>query len=578
MNKIEIIGTHDKEYGNYSKYLCIPFGLHVNSFSHNNMGFIEEWELTTPFFYYKGRTQQEFFDAIQNVIGMLELDFSKRKAPKNPRSENGKKLKEKAEKNPICEKSKKLVVIYTDNMLKVRGFFKKHMTKDFADLSITLDDFVEIRPCWYKMSDLCDLYEGSDAYKICMWAKDVIENYFIKDKAFYISINQMPRKRIAKLCKQFSGENLFLSWASYQDYHKAQLGGIVYDYAPSKVTIWKNFRVHDADSFYPYQILTKKFPMKYVKKATTLCGDFYIGLFEITVKDEWPSYLSYLKNSKGKKLKSLTERLWLTNIDVQNINDFAKIVNIKVIENYIFDGDYLPDGVLQETVNEYITKTDLKAKKKAGLITKAVLQLQKSCLNGIAGDMQTGINSLEDFKQKKIYRKTPPIWGIFLTAYARYDLLHLATKVENWIKSDTDCIICKNTAKNIKIIEDYNIQANKLVMDFCKRFNQDFNNFYKLGCFELEAIAVKYKCWAKKTYMYIDSENNITFKASGLKVDKKKITPSWLRKTKLPYVKQKRGMISEEKVKYEEYESDGFYYEKDIDDIASLAYMAAANA
>lgn len=577
MNKIEIIGTHDKEYGNYSNYLAIPLGLSIKSFTHQSMGFIEEWELTTPFFYYKGRSQEDFYTAIQNIIGMLDLSYTKKKAPKKPRSENGKKLKEAVEKDPICKNSKSLVVVYTDNMLKVRGFFRKHITKDFADLSITLDDFVEIRPCWYKMSDLEDLYDGSDAYKICMWAKDVIDNYFLKDKAFYISINQMPRKRIAKLCKNYDAEPLYLSYASYQDYHKAQLGGIVYDYAPSKKTIWENLRVHDADSFYPYQILTKKFPMTFIRKTKTLGGDFFLGLFDVTVKDEWPSYLSYLKNSDGKKLKSLKERLWLTNLDLQNIKDFCKVVNIDIIENYIFSGDYLPEGVLQETVNEYLTKASLKEKKKQKLITKAVYQLQKSCLNGIAGDMQTGITSLDDYKNKKTFRKTPPIWGIFLTAYARYDLLHLATKVDMWIKSDTDCIICKNTKKNVKIIEEYNVQANKNVYDFCKRFNQDFENFSHLGCFELEAIAVKYKCWAKKTYMYIDSDDGITFKASGLKVDKKKITPAWLYKENLPYTAHKRGMISEEKVTYEEYISDGFYYELNVDDLASCAYAAAAS-
>ena len=568
------VGCHDQEYGNYSTYFCEAFGLHIDSFTHENQGFIERWELSTPSFYYEGRTQKEFYATLKQLINIFELGYAQRKAPKNPRSENGKKLKEKAEKDPVCLNSKRKLIIYTDDYDKAFGFFQKMMTEDFYELSFTLMTFIEIRPCWHKMKDIRKIYGGSPAYNVACWARDLYKNYFLKDKNVYLTINQLPRKRIAKYLKLYDPSSLYISYFSYEDYHNAQFGGIVYDYAPSGKTKFYDLRVYDADSFYPYELLTKKFPMTYKGCVYNTSYEYYkdmtfIGLFEIEVK-YWPSSLMYLKNIDHRKISECKERLYLTKVDLYNIKDFAEVVNIKTIKLYLFEEDYLPGGVLQEVVDEYMEKSRLKKLKKLGLISEGVYLLQKACLNGIAGDMQMAIRDLEDFKTKSKYRKTPPVWGIFLTAYARYDVLHLASQVEMWIKTDTDCIICKNSKKNIAIIEKYNEQANKLVSDFCKRFNQDFENFRNLGCFELEAIAIEYKCWAKKTYAYIYKDDNgnkkIKFRASGLAVEEDDVTLEWIDKTKLTYPHKKHGDFSKEKASFGEYFSDGYYYEKDEED------------
>lgn len=168
----------------------------------------------------------------------------------------------------------------------------------------------------------------------------------------------------------------------------------------------------------------------------------------------------------------------LTERDYQVYCMFYKWQKIKIIKAWSAKRGPLPQYVLKTLEHFYELKYNLK---KAGRSKEPVYQYAKAGVNSNYGLMVQRLNMTEyhydsdngkwsSVPSGKTYRQMisrqllSPFWGIWITAHARYNILHLIHTLDpdhehnNVVYSDTDSAYFIDTPRNRKIIEEYNRQ------------------------------------------------------------------------------------------------------------------------
>lgn len=116
-------------------------------------------------------------------------------------------------------------------------------------------------------------------------------------------------------------------------------------------------------------------------------------------------------------------------------------------------------------------------------------------------------------------------YGVWVTAYARYNLLSNLVKLDNKvIYSDTDSLKLEE-GFDIKVIEDYN----KNVIEKIKKVSNDLKipiekfspldkdgKAHTIGLFDFDGFYKEFKTLGAKKYSYIDKDNNIHITVSGV--------------------------------------------------------------
>lgn len=214
----------------------------------------------------------------------------------------------------------------------------------------------------------------------------------------------------------------------------------------------------------------------------------------------------------------------LTEIDLSLYKKFYKWKKYKIQLCLQSERGRLPTQLLENLNNEYFNKCNLK---KQGLDDTIEYKISKSRVNSHYGMCVTRLNFTEieyineDWKEKETNKNYDELiksefllaqWGIYITAWARYNLLSVVAKMENVIYCDTDSIYYINSNKNKMIIENYNqniLKKNKLL------FNSDL--FYDLGQFSEDGEYQLFKTLGCKRYVAIDKKGKIKQTISGLK-------------------------------------------------------------
>ena len=409
------------------------------------------------------------------------------------------------------DSTKEKVVIYTDEIRKVQGFFQKEITWSFEDYQVEINDFFEVRPCgrWY---------EETEALAIAQQAQKIIDEYFIPEKHFYITPQQRNRKYLAKTKGLNDTANLSYpaTYDRYKTMRKAYFSGLLY--IPFCTTITEPMLVLDITSSYIYDLLIEKHVISKQRRVTDLTmWEYYlssatkISLGCYKVKYATPrSFVSCYTDVNGEKLKAGEHevKMVLTSIDLNNLLQLGYILNIEPIWLYEYDVATLPEYYIEALVQAYTAKATAKDKKE-----KAI---RKPILNGFYGDTIRRYDNEESFWPTRKNPILSPLWGICTTAYAKKYLLKLALKVDGWYYSDTDSIICKDTKENRKLLEEFNAHIRETVKDFCDTYDYDFEVLKDLGTFKIEAEINKLKVWASKTYCYKKNNGQVVLKAAGL--------------------------------------------------------------
>lgn len=436
-NNTDYINSLERGFGNRVHYHKYVIGLYFDSFTHNNAGYVREWELslhdvdTENIITTKGKTIVELID----IFRFLKTHWN------------------------LHSKSKDIVLVYVEDSLnKYYGFLKNYnvVNSVFIDKYFNMLGVFEFRTLksWTpniesirKEFELDKTYTNSQI--ICCKAHQLYNEVFInnsqlcrlggfkkKDESwtdrqrkvsrrnqtyFFLSPNQKTRKTLAwSIVDKEStiGNEIWpMTWWAYNNLRSTLYGGLNYITPYSCKTIKDDVIDYDRKSAYIYELMCNKHCVtasKMIKDGNNTWRDYvmteeykdvkmFYGLFEITFVPN-KKYSKIIRLYDADKSKSMvrqmynkettTVTIWLTDIDVRLWHKFVTIKDIKCGVLYEADLDYLPEYVIDVLYQEYMKKESLNNNIPAR-------NLQKKVVNGIYGDCIRRVENIIDFNAEE---------------------------------------------------------------------------------------------------------------------------------------------------------------------------------
>lgn len=299
----------------------------------------------------------------------------------------------------------------------------------------------------------------------------------------------------------------------------------------------------DFKSSYPAVMLHEKYPYEFKEVPTDYfyavahnrkwCkNNAYFGHFKVKNVNSKLSHslesenkiIEYSEDAEfdnGRLISASWIEVWLTEQDVLNYFDFYTVDDLsqwECYELYTSKKEYLPKFLLDLVLKYFALKEQLQK----GTLEYAIAKAKLNSLYGmivsalVYGDLKFDTNSLQfiDGYCEKSYQQVKdktillPQWGIWVTAYARRNLVHTFSKLEDdSMYGDTDSVKLINTIGNQYIFDCYNdniIRMNKTmyVGDYDRKL------FMKIGIFDFEGKILKFKTLGCKRYLHSEVEFN----------------------------------------------------------------------
>ena len=292
----------------------------------------------------------------------------------------------------------------------------------------------------------------------------------------------------------------------------------------------KNVNSYDFTSSYPYVMLTEKYPASEfrkigVTKIEQMKSCFaYIVLVKFTnIKCKY--YNNFISQSKCKKIyKGRYDNgrvmgaeeleIVLTDVDLKFIFETYEFESYEFLECYYSIYDYLPKQFLEFILEKYTNKTKFK-----NVEGKEVeYALEKAKFNSLYG--MTVTNNIKDEvifendngwsekaisneKIQELLEKEKKLgflsfsYGVWVTAYARYNLLSNLVKLDEYvIYADTDSLKLRE-GFDIEVINNYNKSVTEKIKKVSDELEIDINKFcpldskgikHELGVFDHDAF------------------------------------------------------------------------------------------
>ena len=371
-------------------------------------------------------------------------------------------------------------------------------------------------------------------------------------------------------------DSLFTSAEMYKLLKVSYQGGYTHAFGYLKGQIVKNVTSYDKTSDYPYQIVTKKYPMSKFEKVnlkrfyndwkSSFENSAYIikATLEDVQANSFVTIIPFKKFEKsminglednGKMYKCDKVTITCTELDFMKICELYDIEKIKFHEVYRADKDYLPYWIIKAVFEFYKKKTTLKDVPGMEVMYQYYKQLLNSiygCMvqdpckasfsfsNGewssvVATEKEDVEKKVNDNKKSNVYQ-----WGVWVTAYARYELVNVAQMIK-----DTDLVYCDTDSLKFKISEEYTLlfdKLNKEMTDDNKRVASELHKLYpdisyddfipknkkgkikELGLWDHEGDYLYFKTTGAKRYVYIqvnkDGKNVLHVTCCGIAKDK----------------------------------------------------------
>ena len=307
-------------------------------------------------------------------------------------------------------------------------------------------------------------------------------------------------------------------------------GGYVHANYKYANKIIKDILFFDEKSAYPYTMLFKYIPntpfneIKISKKELAEYLNRYCCILDISfsgIKAKTTHSIesinkaieydkAFLDNGRIQQAKHL--RVLLTELDFDIYTKYYTWENFKINSIQIAGRGELPKFIKDTIISFFEIKENT---------TKDTAEYtqNKANLNSIYGCMVTRLLEYDykvidgevfevpakDYSEQIKNKILSPFWGIWCTSHARYLLLNASCQLEEVAYNDTDSIECKDTPYNRKFIDKYNTALQKANLD---RYHNKL--LEKLGTFELEKKAEKFKTLGAKRYIYTSSGNDYT--------------------------------------------------------------------
>lgn len=317
--------------------------------------------------------------------------------------------------------------------------------------------------------------------------------------------------------------------------------------------VLKNVDSYDIASSYPFVLVTQKYPNCEFKKCF------------ITKREQMSNRLAYLlvvkftnvkckyfnnfisaskcRNLRGAKydngrLISADEfEITLTDIDFYFYLDTYDC-NYEILECYYSSKSYLPITLINFILDKYVGKTELKGvegrEMEYGRIKGMYnsiygMSVTNNIRDNVIYDDATGLwdeveltndDIIEKLKSEKKKSFLSFAYGVWVTAYARDNLLRQVIRNDDYVVyCDTDSIKLVE-GYNKKVFDDYNKKVENSINFVCKILHLDFNKYapcdikgksHMMGVFEKECNYEELITQGAKKYAYkIDGEIHIT--------------------------------------------------------------------
>lgn len=317
---------------------------------------------------------------------------------------------------------------------------------------------------------------------------------------------------------------------------------------------------YDLTSSYPTVMVSEKFPMskgQRVKVKTQEQFNTYLQKYccLMTIRfhniDEMFTYEHYISKSKcllcendisdnGRVVSADDIIITLTELDFDIIRKTYSFEYFQVLDMYIYQKSYIPREFVLCVLGLYADKTKLK-----GVEGEEIRYLKsKEMLNSLYGMCVTDIcrdeivyeddnwttescnidRTLQKYNDNTQRFISYP-WGVWVTAYARYNLWKILIQLNNdYVYADTDSLKIINYEKYIPIIEKYNreiilkvkkcLSFNRLDITYAKPKNNK-GEVKPLGVWDFEGSLTKFKTLGAKRYIY-EHNTELTLTISGV--------------------------------------------------------------
>ena len=348
---------------------------------------------------------------------------------------------------------------------------------------------------------------------------------------------------------------------------RAFQGGFTHAGAWYSGKILHNVNSIDFTSSYPAVMVAEQYPMSRGKRVTVTNKaefdrymKFYCCLFNVTFEGleavfPWEHYISasrcWAKDNpvidNGRIVSADRVVMTITGEDYKIISQTYTWSAVYIGTMYVYHKEYLPTDFIKSILKLYEDKTTLK-----GVAGKEVEYLSgKEMLNSCYGMTVTDIvrdsypydtdwrepetpdinDAIEKYNRSKNRFLFYP-WGVWVTAYARYNLWTGILNIsEDYIYSDTDSIKFLNLDKHREYIDRYNEQITAKLEKACRYHNIPVEKIRPktvkgiekpLGVWDYEGRYNRFKTLGAKRYM-IEEEGHINITVSG--VNKKVAVP-----------------------------------------------------
>lgn len=292
--------------------------------------------------------------------------------------------------------------------------------------------------------------------------------------------------------------------------------------------VLKDVDSYDETSAYPYVMVTSKFPMDTFKPCSIKSFDEIIDKFAYLIRIKFINikckyYNNFISQSKclnikggyydnGRIISANEIEIVLTDVDLRLIIDTYNFDSYEILEAHYAIYKYLPLPFINFILDKYVAKTQLKNVKGK----EVEYQKEKNKFNSLYGMTVTNLirdeviyNDLNGWSEKEltndnifdklIEEKNKSFlsfaWGVWVTAYARDNLLRRVVKLdEKVVYCDTDSIkVLPGYDKTI--FEDYNNSVINKIKKVSETLNIPFERFgpydikgnqHILGLFEFE--------------------------------------------------------------------------------------------
>ena len=424
-------------------------------------------------------------------------------------------------------------------------------------------DYTKIRNSKTELSEKELAYCENDCLVVYEYIKKELETYETLKNLPLTSTGHVRKELKEKIDKDYSYKNKVRRAVNcdghiYNLLIEAFAGGYTHANWIYTDSIVENVESYDFTSSYPYVMVTHKFPSNEFRKINLTninqMKDCFAYIIYVKFKNiRCKYYNNFISQSKcrsilkgrydnGRIIGADELEIVLTDVDFKLIFETYDFDEYEILESYYSIYDYLPKQFIEFILEKYVNKT--KYKNVEGMEVEYVLEKAKfNSLYGMAvtnnikdtviydnekGWTEESITNDEILKLLEKEKETGFLsfaYGVWVTAWARYNLLSNLIKLDKYvIYADTDSLkLCGKF--DINIIKNYNESVKQKIEKVSKELEIDINKFmpkdskgisHELGVFDHDASYKKFITQGAKKYAYEDKNGEIHITVSGV--------------------------------------------------------------